>query len=149
MNTRARVYAFPKPPWIDTVSCDGKPCGSKGGCSSTPGTTGAGNCRSAACGDTASCSFEDLLAHFALRHRELDVKIADYSSVGSILRSLDELNDVLAAEGEDLRVSLGNLDLVFSQIAPIVAVNGALAFVGKTPSEPELLEEIRRASVGV
>lgn len=146
MNARTRVYAFPKPPWIDTVSCDGKPCGSKGGCSSAAGTTGAGNCRSEACGDAASCSLEDLLAHFAQRHHEVEVKIADYSSLGSILRSLNELNDVLAAEGEDLRVSLENLDLVFSQIAPIVTVNGTLAFVGKTPSEPELLEAVRRAS---
>lgn len=140
MSGRAVVYAFPKPGWVDTVSCDGKPCGSGGGCGSSPATTTAGNCRSEGCGDSTSCDFATMLTRLAERHPDLvELKVADYSSLGSILRSLDDLNQVLDANGEDLRVSLENLDLVFSQIAPIVAVNNTLAFVGKEPTEEELL----------
>jgi len=144
MRKRTALQAFPKPKWIDTVSCDGKPCASGGkGCGSDPATTQGGNCTSGSCGDSRSCDFATVLAAFAHQHRDtIDVTIADYSSLASILRSLEDLNRILASNGEELRVSVDNLELVFSQIAPIVAIDGTLAFVGKTPTEDELLETV-------
>jgi len=52
----------------------------------------------------------------------------------------------LRANGEDLRVSLDNLELVFSQIAPIIAFDDVLAFVGKTPGAEDLDDLLRLAT---
>jgi hypothetical protein len=78
---------------------------------------------------------------------QLEINVADYSSLEAILRSLDRLNDILSANGEHLQVSLENLELVFSQLSPIVAVNGRLAFVGSAPTTRELAELLRSAEV--
>lgn len=145
MTERIALKAFPKPQWIDTVSCDGKPCGSGGkSCGANPSTTAGGNCTSASCGDGQACDFATMLEFFARKHDDtVDVHIANYSSLASILASLNDLNRLLSVNDEDLRVSMDNLELVFSQIAPIVAIDDTLAFVGKTPTEDELLEAIR------
>lgn len=145
MRERLIIDAFPKPGWIDTISCDGKPCSSSGdGCAGSPTASGSnGNCRSNACGDSSSCDLEATLKNFARKHSDLvELKIADYSSLGAILESLENLNRVLEANSEDLRVSIENLALVFSQLAPIIAINNKLAFVGKAPNEAQLLDAI-------
>jgi|GEM_PF-3333603 len=135
------IYAFPKPKWIDTVSCDGKPCGGGGGCGSE--TTAQGNCKSEACGDSSACTFEGMLASFGQKCQNyVEVKIADYSSVQNIQNSLKDLNQILEINSEDLRVTLDNIDLVFSQIAPIVAIDNILAFVKKTPTKDDLAEAL-------
>jgi len=146
MKAKSTIHAFPKPKWIETVSCDGKPCGDASTCGAGSTQSSAGNCQSAACGDSKSCDFPTLLSHFAIRHAETaDVEIADYSSLVSIEKSVAALNRILQANGEALRATLENLDLVFSQIAPILAIDGVLAFVGKTPSGAELIEALEAA----
>ena len=135
------IYAFPKPKWIDTVSCDGKPCGGGGSCGSE--TTAQGNCKSEACGDSSACTFEGMLVSFGQKFQNyVEVKIADYSSLQNIQNSLNDLNQILEINSEDLRVTLDNIDLVFSQIAPIVAIDNILAFVKKTPTEDDLAEAL-------
>ena len=62
--------------------------------------------------------------------------------LNSILGSVDDLNTILEANGEGLRVSVDNLELVFLQIGPIAAINDVLAFVGKTPTEADLIERV-------
>lgn len=132
------IYAFPKPKWIETVSCDGKPCGGGHSCGST--TTTGGNCQSEACGDSSACTFEGMLTSFEKKYSDdVEVKIADYSSLNSIQGSLLDLNRILMINGESLRLTLDNIDLVFSQIAPIVAIDNILAFVKKTPNEDDLV----------
>ena len=135
------VQAFPRPKWIDPVSCDGKPCGGNAGCDSAPSR--GGNCQSQACDGSTACDLTALLEHASKVHGgKVGVRVADYSSLASIQASLAELNQILEANHEDLRVTLENFELVFSQIAPIVAVDGVLAVVGRTPTEPELLQEL-------
>lgn len=135
------ISAFPKPKWIETVSCDGKPCGGGHGCGST--TTTGGNCQSDACGDPSACTFEGVLGSLEKKYRDdLEVKIADFSTVKSIRESLKDLNRILVINGEDLRITMDNLELVFSQIAPIVAIDNILAFVKKTPTEADLVEAL-------
>lgn len=135
------LYAFPKPKWIETVSCDGKPCGGGHGCGSS--TTPGGNCQSEACGDSAACSFEGVLTAFSQQYGDqVKVKIADYSSFQNIQSSLNDLNRILELNAETLRVSLDNIDLIFSQVAPIVAIDNVLAFVKKTPTQDDLTEAL-------
>ncbi len=135
------VYAFPKPQWIETVSCDGKPCGGGHSCGSN--TTPGGNCQSEACGDSAACSFEGMLTAFAQKYGDkVQVQVANYSSLGKIQSTLHDLNRILEVNAENLRVSLDNIDLVFSQIASIVAIDNILAFVKKTPTEDDLIEAL-------
>ena len=65
------------------------------------------------------------MASFGQKYpNEVEVKVADYSSLQEIQNSLD------------------NMDLVFSQIAPIVAIDNILAFVKKTPTEDDLAEAL-------
>ncbi len=144
MREKLIIDAFPKPAWIDTISCDGRPCSGGGACGGSPvPATSGGNCRSEACGDSSSCDLEGMLKNFARKHSDLvELKIADYSSLGAILASLQNLNRVLEANSENLRVSIENLELVFSQLAPIIAINNMLGFVGKEPSEDQLLDAI-------
>ena len=98
-----------------------------------------GKCRSEACGDSPSCEPESMLKNFAREHSDLvDLKVADYSSLDSILASLEDLNRVLEGDSADLRVSPENIELLFSRIAPIIAVNDVLTFVGEAPSEAQL-----------
>jgi len=88
-----------------------------------------------------------VLQQFAERHRgEVEVRTANYSSLGAIQASLEELNEILLDNGEELRISFDNLELVFSQIAPIIAFDDVLAFVGKTPGEEDLEDLLRLAA---
>lgn len=141
MKAKTIVSVFPKPEWMDTISCDGKPCG--GGCGSTPASVSNGNCKSDSCGDGKSCDFFGLLKWIAEKYSDrLEIKIADYSSLKTMKNSLDELNKILERNNEDLRVTLDNFELFFSQINPIIAVDNILAFVGKTPGEQDLREAL-------
>jgi hypothetical protein len=143
MVTKSLIQVFPQPKWINTISCDGKPCGTGGGCGSNTTTDSKGNCHSEACGDSNSCDSESMLKWFSEKYKDkVEMNIADYSSINSIINALDELNNILEYNSEELRVTLENIELVFSQIAPFVAVNKVLAFVGKMPTEQELLETL-------
>ena len=83
------------------------------------------------------------MASFGQKYpNEVEVKVADYSSLQKIQNSLDNLNQILESNAEDLRLTLDNIDLVFSQIAPIVAIDNILAFVKKTPTEDDLAEAL-------
>jgi len=142
MEKKKIIYAFPQPKWIDKISCDGKPCGGGSSCGSE--TTSNGNCKSESCGDTSSCDFSKMLEWFAVKNRnKVKVKIADFSSPIGIKKSLKKLNKILRKNKENLRVTFDNFELVFSQIAPIIAINNVLAYVGKAPGENDLLELIQ------
>lgn len=138
---RRTVQAFPRPKWIDQISCDGKPCGQNAGCDSGPSP--GGNCQSQSCGGSTACDLTALLEHVSTAYGgKVAVRVADYTSLASIQASLAELNRILEANHEDLRVTLENLELVFAQVAPIVAIDGVLAFVGKSPGEEELMHAL-------
>ena len=136
------IHVFPRPKWVDQISCDGKPCQGETGCDS--GASRGAACQSPGCGDAETCDLAVLLDKFArTRGDEITVKVADYSSSASIQASLVELNRILELNREDLRVTLDNFELVFSQAAPIFAVDDALAFVGRMSGESELLRALK------
>jgi len=90
------------------------------------------------CGPPAE-GLEEMLSQFSKKHGDkAEVKLAEYSSDKAVSDTLDALNQVLKESNESLRVTRDNLDMVLTQSAPIIAVDGNIVSTRTVPSADQL-----------
>ncbi len=132
------LQVFPRPTWIDNVTCGGM-CGAAGG--SHCGSLGASACNTEECDEEGKCSAPAADAGIppvAPEYREVVAMwTADYSSDRAIETSLARLNAALAASGLPLRVTKDTFALFMSQAAPLVALDGQIVFSGMSPTQEQ------------
>ncbi len=114
---------------------------SAGGCGS-----GAGGCGPADTGSFGGCGcgapavgLDEMIAEFSRNHGDrAEIKLADYSSDEAVSETLDALNRVLEKSHEKLKITRDNLEMVLTQSAPIIAVDGKIVSTRNVPSADQL-----------
>lgn len=111
-------------------------CGPGYGSSGDNGSTGCG------CG-TSAIGLDEMLKQFFEKHgNKANVKLADYSSDKAISNTIDDLNQVLKKSNENLVVTVANLEMVLTQSAPIIAINGKIVSTKIVPSADQMANAI-------
>lgn len=137
---------FPRPAWVENVTCGGM-CGTQG--ASHCGSLGANACNTAECDEEGKCSAPAAAADIPpipAQYRDLvEVWTADYSDAQAIDTSLARLNEALAASHVPLMVTPDTFALFMSQAAPVVVINGGLAFTGMSPTDEQFARALTSA----
>ena len=90
------------------------------------------------CG-TPAIGLEEMMTQFSQKHGDkAEIKLAEYASDEAVSDTLDALNQVLKKSNESLRVTRDNLDMVLTQSAPIIAVDGNIVSTRTVPSADQL-----------
>ena len=127
MTTKKKlVEIFPKPAWIEEFKMPEGMGGSDGGCACS------------AAGAKAPSLAEAIDALQLAHPDDVELKIADYSSERSRSEAFAALNRAFEASNQSLRVNEDNLDMVMTQAAPIIAVDGTIVFLGTVPSADQV-----------
>jgi hypothetical protein len=77
----------------------------------------------------------------------VDVEFASYASREGIYAAMEQLNAALLASGRDEVVSPANFYTFIGRVAPIVVVDGRIAFTESVPDWPALRSAIERSLV--
>lgn len=113
--------------------------GSSAGCGSSGCGPGDADAFSGCSCGTPAIGLEEMLTQFSQKYGDkADVKLAEYSSDKAVSDTLDALNHVLKKSNESLMVTRDNLDLVLTQSAPIIAVDGNIVSTRTVPSADQL-----------
>ncbi len=97
---------------------------------------GCGGCGSGPSG-SVSLRLEDAIRLLREEYEgRVELWVADYSTAESRAVAANELDILLAAAGNELRVSAGNLSEVLAQAGPVIAVNGRITSIIVVPARP-------------
>ena len=125
VRRKALVQVFPKE---EPDACGSKPACSMGceGCGKGPSTSEA-------------LTLEGAVRLLRERYGDrVELRVAGYSTGASRARAAVDLNALLVAGGNELRVSVENLSEVLRQAGPVIAVNGKIASVIAVPTRTAL-----------
>lgn len=134
-KTKRLVQVFPRPEWVSNVCCD----------TATAEGGNAPDCASSCgCGPATipQSVLEDMLKKFQEKNADkAEVRIVDYAEESGIEASLGDLNDVLETSNQNVHVDKDNFNMLMFQAAPIIAVDGIIAFIRGVPS----IEQMEKA----
>ncbi len=120
-KTKRIVQVFSQPDWVSNLSCSSDDCG----------------CEASCCGPTEN--LDDVLARFSANYGDRgEVSMADYSTDSAVSESIDALNRILETSQETFRVKRDNFELFMSQAAPLIVIDGIIAFIRGVPSAEQL-----------
>jgi hypothetical protein len=77
----------------------------------------------------------------------LEPQVASYSSNASIYEAIDRLNSALIASGKNFLVSPSNFYTFIGTIAPLVTIDGRIAFTRRVPEWDQLRAAVEEALV--
>ncbi len=106
-------------------------------------SAGGGGCACGADAGGASINLEEMLAQFLKEYGDkAEIKIADYSTEQAVFEAIESLNTVLETSKESLKATRENLDLIMSQSAPIIAIDGVIVAAKNLPTVEQLAKVI-------
>lgn len=89
--------------------------------------------------------FERLTAVHRTFGERVEVETEHYSSNAGIFAAIDKLNAALLAGGKDFMVSPGNFYTFIATVAPLIVIDGKVAFTRSVPPWERLKQAIERA----